>query len=116
MAPAARQDLREILRWTEVHFGKAARERYQALIKQAARDISVDPLRPGSTERPEILDPGCRTYHLAVSRDRVSGTGRVRTPRHFLLYRIRDDGLIEIARVLHDALDFTRHVPPGLRA
>jgi len=55
LAPAARQDVREVLRWSEQKFGLTAAARYRALLKQAARDIGADPERPGSKERPEIM-------------------------------------------------------------
>jgi toxin ParE1/3/4 len=79
------------------------------------RDIAEDPDRPGSTEHPEVLAEGVRTYHLEFSRGRVSG-GRVKEPRHFLVYRRRPDGLVEVARVLHDTRDLSRHLPPTYRA
>lgn len=57
-----------------------------------------------------------RTYHLRHSRDHVDDTvGRVRRPRHFLLYRMRSDGDVEIARVLHDRMDLERHLPEEYR-
>jgi plasmid stabilization system protein ParE len=31
--------------------------------------------------------------------------------RHFLLYRRRSDGLIEVARILHDGRDLQLHLP-----
>jgi plasmid stabilization system protein ParE len=31
--------------------------------------------------------------------------GRIRKPRHFLLYRVAGDGSLEIGRVLHDSVD-----------
>ena len=114
LAPAARQDIREVLRWSEQQFGDTAAARYKALIKQAVRDIGADPERPGSKERPEILIQGARTYHLKFSRSRVSGS-KVNEPRHFLLYRRRDDGVIEVARILHDGRDLQRHLPEGYR-
>ena len=105
LAPAARQDIREVLRWSEQNFGETAAARYRALIKQAVRDIGADPERPGSKERPEIMIQGARTtYHLSFSRSRLSGPG-VKEPRHFLLYRRREDGVIEVARILHDGRD-----------
>jgi len=110
LAPAASQDVREILRWSEQKFGETAAARYRALIKQAVRDIGADPERPGSKERSEIKIKGARTYHLSFSRSRVSGIG-VKEPRHFLLYRRRQDGLIEVARILHDGRDLQRHLP-----
>jgi toxin ParE1/3/4 len=112
LAPAARQDIREALRWSEQRFGAAAR--YRALIKQAVRDIGADPERPGSKDRPEIRIKGARTYHLEFSRGGVSGS-KVKEPRHFLLYRRREDGVIEVARILHDARDLGRHLPEEYR-
>ena len=107
-------DVRELLRWTVLTFGEAARFRYQELIKQAVRDIGADPERLGSQERPEIMVSGARTYHLELSRNRVSGP-KVHEPRHLLLYRRRADGLIEVARILHDGRDLQRHLPEAWR-
>lgn len=115
LAPAAHQDVREVLRWSERKFGKTAAARYRALIKQAVRDIGADPERPGSKEQPEIMiNKGGRTYHLEFSRSRVSGPS-VKDPRHFLLYRRREDGVIEVARILHDSRDLQRHLPEDYR-
>jgi toxin ParE1/3/4 len=57
---------------------------------------------------------GARTYHLEFSRGRVKGQG-VKAPRHFLLYRRRDERVIEVGRVFHDARDLTRHLPEEYR-
>jgi plasmid stabilization system protein ParE len=57
---------------------------------------------------------GARTYHLEFSRSRVSGS-TVKEPRHFLLYRRREDGVIEVARILHDGRDLQRHLPEEYR-
>jgi toxin ParE1/3/4 len=114
LSPAARQDIREILRWSEQEFGETAAARYRALIKQAVRDVGEDPQRPGSQERPELMIEGARTYHLQFSRRRVSSPG-VKEPRHFLLYRSRQDGVVEVARVLRDGRDLVRHLPKSYR-
>ena len=114
LAPAARQDIREALRWSEQKFGEAAAARYKALIKQAIRDIGADPERPGSKARPEMMIKGARTYHLEFSRNNVSGA-TVKEPRHFLLYRRREDGVVEVGRILHDGRDLKRHLPEGYR-
>ncbi|MGO9271697.1 MAG: type II toxin-antitoxin system RelE/ParE family toxin [Terriglobia bacterium] len=82
LAPAARRDIREALKWSEEKFGSRAAQRYRALLKQALRDIAADPERPGSTERAE-LSSGARTYHLRFSRDRARAGGAVKNPRHF---------------------------------
>lgn len=97
------------MEWSIQKFGERAALRYDALIKQALKDIGEDPERPGSKARPEIMIEGARTYHLSFSRKRVSRPG-VREPRHFLLYRRRSD-VIEVARILHEARDLERHVP-----
>ncbi len=114
LAPVARRDIREALRWSEERFGSRAAQRYRALLKQALRDIAADPERPGSTERPE-LSTGARTYHVRFSRDRARASGAVKNPRHLLLYRRSDEGVIEVARVLHDARDLERHLPQRYR-
>lgn len=88
--------------------------RYRALIRQALLDIEADPEWPGSTERPEIMVKGARTFHISMSRSRVTGA-RVKEPRHFLLYRRCADGIVEVVRVLHDGRDLNRHLPEGYR-
>jgi toxin ParE1/3/4 len=111
LSPAAERDIESILAWTHERFGVAGRLRYEALLTQAILDVAVDAERAGSLHRPEIV-PTARTYHLWHSRNRVdAAVGRVRHPRHFLLYHICSDGRIEIGRVLHDSMDLPRHLP-----
>jgi toxin ParE1/3/4 len=58
-----------------------------------------------------------RTYHIRHSRDRVKKSiGKMRQPRHFLLYRAPAGGPIEIGRVLHGGMDLKRHLPEEYRA
>jgi len=57
---------------------------------------------------------GARTYHISLSRTRVSGS-RVKEARYLLLYRRREDGVIEVARILHDGRDLERHLPEDYR-
>jgi plasmid stabilization system protein ParE len=40
---------------------------------------------------------------------------KVQEPRHSLLYRRREDGVIEVARILPDGRDLQRHLPEGYR-
>lgn len=98
------------MEWTVQEFGGRAALRYDALIKQALKDIAADPERPGSTIRPEIMIEGARTYHISFSRTRVTGT-RVKRPRHVLLYRLRSEGVIEVFRIFHDSRDLALHLP-----
>jgi toxin ParE1/3/4 len=113
---AAQADIESILAWTEEHFGEEGRLRYEALLVQALLDVGKNPDRPGSGGRPEIASDA-RTYHLFHSRNRVARSiGRIRRPRHFLLYRLGGDRRIEIGRVLHDSMDLPRHLPDTYRA
>jgi toxin ParE1/3/4 len=104
----AERDLQDIFRWSEAEFGILAADRYEALIAQALADIAEDPVRPGAKQRDELF-AGIYTYHLVFSREHVS-EGRVKSPRHFLVYRIVEDR-IEVLRVLHDSRDLDRHIP-----
>lgn len=81
IASSARRDIAAALKRSRREFGEAASLRYEALILQALCDISEEPERPGSKERPEIMIKGARPYHLAFSR-RV-GCSDVKEPRHF---------------------------------
>jgi toxin ParE1/3/4 len=106
--PAIGQDIDDILQWSEAEFGGVAALRYEALIRQALKDVQADPKRPGAKARPD-LSPHAHIYHLSFSRDRVAGE-KVRTPRHFVLYRF-SGGAVEFARILHDSRDLARQMP-----
>ena len=97
------------------HFGEAAALRYKTLIAQALEDLGSNPIRPGSQERADIPLENARTYHLSFSRDRVQSENRVKEPRHLLLYRIMPNGIVQIARILHDSRDIQRHIPEEFR-
>jgi toxin ParE1/3/4 len=116
ISPAAERDIESILAWTHGQFGASGRLRYEALLVRAILDVADDPERAGSHSRPEIVALA-RTYHLYHSRNRVeAAAGRVRHPRHLLLYRTCDDGRVEIGRVLHDSMDLSRHLPEQYRS
>lgn len=111
LSAAAQADIVAILARTNEQFGEAARNRYEALVVAALRDIAIEPHRAGSIERPE-LGKGVRSWHLRLSRERArTKTGMVRRPRHFLIYRIEGD-LVVIGRVLHDAMELAKHLDP----
>lgn len=115
LAPAAERDIQEILAYSQEHFGEESRLRYEELLGRAILDVADEPELTGSALRAEIADT-VRTYHLYFSRNRVaSPPGRVKRPRHFLLYRITPEGDVEIGRVLHDSMDLERHLPEKYR-
>jgi toxin ParE1/3/4 len=116
IAPAATQDMEAVLSWTQEEWGEQASFRYEALLVQTITDVATDPDLPGSSRRPEIA-ASVRTYHLIHSRNHVAAKlGRVKRPRHFLLYRTRPDGVVEIGRVLHKSMDLAKHLPDEYRA
>jgi toxin ParE1/3/4 len=112
LSPEAEADLLDILQWSEERFGPGAAARYAELVIQALRDLEADAGRPGARQRDE-LPPEVYSYHLAGSRDRVAGD-RVRTPRHFILFQLRNDAVLDVLRILHDSRDLARHIPDGL--
>ena len=107
LSAPAQDDLIRILAWTQQAFGDVGRVRYESLIGTALIDLRKDPGRTGVRQRPDI-GKGVRTYHLASSRKRVGSSEQVAKPRHFVLFRVSGQ-VIEVARLLHDAMDFTRH-------
>jgi len=70
LSTTAQADLIDVLAWTQSQFGEAARKRYETLLVAALRDISIQPDRSGSVERPELGD-GVRSWHLHLSRERA---------------------------------------------
>ncbi len=111
LSDAAQVDVINILAWTHLQFGEAARLRYESLIVAALRDLATQPDRPGSMARPE-LGAGVRSWHLRLSREHVGrGAAVVRRPRHFLVYRI-EPAMLVVGRVLHDAMELEPHLDP----
>ena len=51
LSGAARQDIEDLLAWSEEHFGQAARQRYEALLACALQDVADDTSRPGIQAR-----------------------------------------------------------------
>ncbi|CAM3769662.1 Plasmid stabilization protein ParE [Pseudomonas reidholzensis] len=108
---AARADIVDILRLSQTQFGEQARQRYQALILTALQATADTPYRIGSRNRDELL-PGLRSYHLIGSRQQArSPHGTVKSPRHTVFYRVLNDEVIEVVRLLHDAMEVQLHLP-----
>ncbi len=99
IARSARRELTRIFEASEARFGTDARQRYEALVEQAIRDLLLDLERPGAS-----LVEGRVHYHLRHSRMRVpAGIGRVGDPRHLIVGRVIGD-VFEIVAVAHDAM------------
>lgn len=111
LSPVAEQDIEDILAHSEANFGKQARLRYEALLEAGLSEIASDPDRPAVRRRDE-LSPGVRTYHLYYAREQARNEyGAVKRPRHFVLFRLRAPDILDVGRVLHDAMDLAEHLP-----
>ena len=108
LSGAAQQDIAQILEWTQEAFGDVGRTRYENLISTALIDLRADPTRAGVRQRDDIGNSIC-TYHLASSRKRTTTSKQVAKPRHLVLFRVKKN-VIEVARLLHDAMDFVQHL------
>lgn len=106
---AAREDILDVLRYTESRFGSAARIRYQSLLFAAFTSLAQEPVRIGSKAREELA-AGLRSLHLSHCRNET-GAARMARPRHIIFYRQGNDLAVEIVRVLHEAMDLERHLP-----
>lgn len=69
--------------------------------------MRADPARVGVRLRDDIGKRVC-TYHLSSSRKRVTTSKQVAKPRHLLLFRVKNN-VVEVARLLHDVMDFVQH-------
>jgi toxin ParE1/3/4 len=107
----AKDDYAQILDYSAEKFGNQARRRYEALIAAAIEDLAADPVRASSRARPELSDD-LRSYHLDHSRRRAIVEGdTVGRARHVVIYRQLTPDVIRVVRILHDAMEFSRHVP-----
>lgn len=109
LTQVAQADIVSILAWSRERFGSEASKRYEMLIATAIRDAAESSDEAGRRLRPELGD-GVFSWHLAQSRTRSPG-GMVHRPRHFLICR-REDDLLVVGRVLHDAMELRRHLDP----
>lgn len=108
LSAAAEADIADILEWSQARFGEAAKARYGRLLAAALRALAEDPAIAGSLARPE-LGAGLRSLHLRAFRRR--GGERVGRPRHLVIYAAPEPGLVEIVRVLHEAMELRRRLP-----
>lgn len=91
-------DLLDVKAYTLERFGFAQLEEYESLIEEALERIASDPA--SGRLRPE-LQAGVRSHHIGQYR---------RHARHLFFYRVGADGVVEVIRFLHDAMDFARYV------
>lgn len=108
VAARAENDIDALLRDSEFRFGAAIAQRYRRLLDEALAVIRTDPERAG-VQAHVGLRPGLRLYHLRRARLRLPVAERIARPRHILVFRA-GDGVVNLIRVLHDAMDMPRHL------
>jgi toxin ParE1/3/4 len=101
LGAVAERDFINIVAWTGERFGARQAESYRATILAAIQALEQGPELLGSKSREDIGE-GVRTLHIERS---------ARRGRHFILYRTDGGTVIEVVRILHDAMDLARHLP-----
>ena len=89
----ADEDIESIFRYTVRKWGFDQADSYYELLASARDHIAANPFLPGSKDR-EDLAAGCRTFPCG---------------KHMYFFRIRDN-IVETARILHQSMDFAKHV------
>lgn len=108
LARPALIDLANILATSAERWGADGRQRYAAVLAAAMRQVADEPEGPLTRKRPELRSGGIRSFHVRYAR-RPEGA-KVRRPVHVLYYRVAEEGVIEIVRVLHERMDPSRHL------
>lgn len=103
LATAAEADFQDILEWTVDWFGAKQARVYALTLSSAIQALADGPTIAGVKAR-EDIGPDVSTLHVARGR---------RKGRHFIVFRARQargNNVIEILRILHDAMDLQRHI------
>jgi toxin ParE1/3/4 len=108
LARPAQIDLANILATSAERWGTDGRQRYAAVLAHAMRQVADEPEGPLTKKRNELRS-GIRSFHLRYARPSPDA-GSVRRPVHVLYYRVAQEGVIEIVRVLHERMDPSRHL------
>ena len=106
LSAVAQDDYKQILRWSRDNFGQMQAQVYKATLDSALKDLCEGPEIIGVKSRNDIY-PNLYTLHV----ERKGRKGR-----HFIcLQACRVDGrqVIDIVRILHDAMDLRRHLTVG---
>ena len=91
---AAVEDLQSIRDYTLETWGESQEATYLKALLAKLRQLLDSPER---FRKRDDLFPGCR----------IAGEGK-----HVILFRV-NDGMLEVVRILHSAMDYKRHLPPG---
>ena len=108
LARPAQIDLANILSISAERWGAEGRRRYAAVLVAGMRQVAAEPDGPLTSKRPDLRS-GIRSFHVRYARRSAEGA-KVRRPVHVLYYRVAEQGVIEIVRVLHERMDPSRHL------
>ena len=104
LTAAAEANFEEVLRWTATQFGEAQARIYAGTVSAALNELAAGPTAAGAKKRDDILQ-GIFTFHVAR---------KGRKSRHLVMFRVghtADYEVIEVLRLLHDAMELQRHLP-----
>lgn len=101
LAQQAEFDLFEISKRTAENFGALQAKYYGETVSLAIEALNDGPEILGSKARDEI-GQGIRTSHVAR---------HGRKGRHFVVFRVSEEGVLDVLRLLHDSIDLARHLP-----
>lgn len=108
LARPAQTDLANILSISAERWGLEGQQRYAAVLAAAMRQVADEPEGPLTRKRPDLRS-GIRSFHVRYAR-RSAEVATVRRPVHVLYYRVAQEGVIEIVRVLHERMEPSRHL------
>jgi toxin ParE1/3/4 len=103
LTKTAESDFQSIIVWNLREFGDLQARIYADTLSAALVALTAVPTTVGAKERSEI---GKRIFTLHVARGGRKG-------RHFVLFRVgagKHTRHVEVLRLLHDAMDLTRHI------
>jgi toxin ParE1/3/4 len=103
LTAGAEADLKHILVWSARQFGAERTRVYAQTMSSAIEALAAGPDVTGAQRREDI---GKGLLALHVAREGRKG-------RHFLIFRVRKIAkteTIEVLRLLHDAMDLSRHL------
>ena len=98
----AEDDIDLILLKGAGEWGLDASVRYNRLMLAVFAALSASPELRGSKAVPGA--EGVRACHLRLGRHLAAAGQRVGQPRHLVVYRIGDDGIVEIIGLAHDRM------------
>jgi len=108
LARPAQIDLVNILSTSAERWAAEGRQRYAAVLIAAMRQVAAEPDGPLTRKRPDLRS-GIRSFHVRYARRSPEGA-TVRKVVHVLYYRVAEESVIEIIRVLHERMEPSRHL------